>query len=128
MLPFSLLNAALSEIDLTITERRCFIEISFYYSLFYLTESQKIEYQLPQRKYKTNNIQMYSHSLILELCNTCFSILRAIDFLNGTINLNRFGSNPVEHVFGLFRMKSRYKNSFEKMKKYLAKLNYINNY
>ena len=122
MIPFSLLNIALSEKDLTITERRCFIEISFYYSLFYIAESQKVKHQLPQRKYKTNNIQMYSHALTLELCNTCFSILRVMDFFNGTINLNRFGSNPVEHIFGLLRMKSRYKNSFEKMKKVFGEI------
>ena len=45
-----------------------------------------------------------------------------MDFFNGTINLNRFGSNPVEHIFGLLRMKSRYKNSFEKMKKVFGEI------
>ena len=45
-----------------------------------------------------------------------------MDFFNGTINLNRFGSNPVEHIFGLLRMKSRYKNSFEKMKRVFGEI------
>ena len=117
IVPYVLLNTALSEKELTVLERRSFIEIAFYYSLFYYDESSNLKDVLPQRKYKNNHVQMYDHIITQEFCNTCFSILRIIDFFNGTIHLNRLGSNPVEHVFGLLRMKSRYKHSFDKMKK-----------
>lgn len=117
VLPYVLLNTAISEKDLTVLERRCFIEIAFYYSLFYYEESSTLKDVLHQRKYKNNHVQMYDHAITQEFCNTCFSILRILDFFNGTIHLNRFGSNPVEHIFGLLRMKSRYKHSFDKMKK-----------
>ena len=113
-LQYVLPNTAISEKDLTVIERRCYIEIAFCYSLFYYEESSTLNDVLAQRKYKNNHVQMYDHAIIQEFCNTCFSILRILDFFNGTIHLNRFGSNPVEHIFGLLRMKSRNKHSFTK--------------
>lgn len=122
-LPFVFLNSALSEEGLTVDERRSFIEIAFYYCFYYIIESQKYEDPLPQRKSKYNsNLQMYNEILMIEFCNTAISIIKALDSFNGTINLNRIGSNPVEHVFGLLRMKSRNKHTYDKMVKSLGEI------
>ena len=55
---------------------------------------------------------MHTNALSMHFCNTALSILKILDTVNDTINLNRLGSNPVEHIFGLLRMKSLYKHSF----------------
>lgn len=118
MLPFVLLNGALSEPDLTVHERHSFIEISFYYKYYYVKELNIVNKPLRQSKYKSNKeIRMHTNALSMHFCNTALSILKILDTLNDTINLNRLGSNPVEHIFGLLRMKSRYKHTFEKKKK-----------
>ncbi|KAK8895023.1 hypothetical protein M9Y10_023465 [Tritrichomonas musculus] len=122
-LPFILLNSALSEPELTVDERRTFIEIALYNSFYYIKESKQYANPLPQRKSKYNSdLQMYNEVLMIEFCNTVLSILSVIDSINGTINLNRIGSNPVEHVFGLLRMKSRNKHTYDKMVKNLGEI------
>ena len=50
------------------------------------------------------------------------SILSIIQSYNGTLNLNRIGTNPLEHTFGAIRMKSRYRNTYEKMLKTVGKI------
>ena len=68
-----------------------------------------------------NHVRMFQNQFGIEFCNSVCSILSIMCRYNGTLNLNRIGSNPVEHVFGLVRMKSRNINTFEKMKKALGK-------
>ena len=48
ILPFVLLNSALSETVLTVEERRTFVEIAFYYSFYYVKESNVFHNPLPQ--------------------------------------------------------------------------------
>ena len=60
---------------------------------------------------------MYTNNLIMEFCNTCFTILRKKKKKKRQVYLNRLGSNPLEHTFGMIRMRSRDKDSWENLQK-----------
>lgn len=119
-LPFCLLNAALCEKDLVIEERFNFIELSLYYMIAYIEEAETSVVKLPDRKSATNKVvRLFSSGLAKEFCNTAASILGIMQRFNGAINLNRVGTNPLEHTFGLIRMRSRYKHTYQNMLKSL---------
>lgn len=119
-LPFCLLNAAIAEKDLLLEERVNFLEVSMYYMLAYVEEVETSETKLPDRKSsKSKSVRLFSSSLAKEFCNTAASLLGIIHRFNGTINLNRVGTNPLEHTFGLIRMRSRYKHTYQNMLKSL---------
>ena len=49
------------------------------------------------------------------------SILKELNRVNGSLSLNRIGSNPLEHLFGLVRMKSHSVHTFDKMLQVMSK-------
>ena len=115
-LPFCLLNAAISEKDLSLEERINFLELSFYYMLAYVEEASTVPIKLPDRKSATSRaVRLFPSSLAKEHCNTVVSILAVLYGHNGTINMNRLGTNPLEHTFGLIRMRSRYRHTYQNM-------------
>ena len=115
-LPFCLLNAALSESGLTVEERINFLEVTFYYMVAYIEELRGAPIKLPDRKSGTRiDVRPFPLSLAVETCNTAASVLAVLYRFNGTINLNRLGTNPLEHTFGAIRMRSRYKHTYENM-------------
>ena len=114
-LPLCLLNIALSEKGLIDIERINLLETSFYY-FFLLKEEGIIEIDLlPQKKSKFNkDLRLFDNVFFVEITNTIYSILSIIYSTKGIINLNRLSSNPLEHTFGLIRMKSKYQHTFQK--------------
>ena len=116
------LNIAISEKDLTNDERRNLLEISLYYMIIYYGITKSPISSIPDTRQGNNtDVKMFPSRFVVEYCNSVLSILVVLCRYNGTIDLNRLGSNPVEHVFGLVPMKSRYVHTFEKMKKALGK-------
>lgn len=65
---------------------------------------------------------MFPTAFVTEYCNTVTSLLRVLTTERGLVALNRIGSNPVEHLFGLIRMRSRDVHTFEKLKRTLGKI------
>ena len=117
-LPFCLLNIGLSEKGLSIEERINFLEVAFYYVLAYLGELKEKPSQLPDVKTARNaHVKLFPQNLALEMTNTLASILSVMYSFNGTIHLNRIGTNPLEHTFGAIRMRSRHKNTYQKLVK-----------
>ena len=115
-LPFSLLNIGLSEEALSLEERVNLFELAFYYILAYRGEVNNTRILLPEHKSPRNtHVRLFPDQLALELCNTLASILSVIYSYNGTIHLNRIGTNPLEHIFGTIRMRSRYKRTYSNM-------------
>ena len=115
-LPFCLLNAALSEKELTIEERANFLEVSCYYMLAYVQELTRMPVKLPDHKSCTrSDVRPFSLTLAIEYCNTAVSLLSILCRFNGSVNLNRAGTNPLEHTFGAIRMRSRYKHTYDSM-------------
>lgn len=117
-LPFCLLNIGLSEERLSLEERVNLFEVSFYYSFVYREVVKNTPSLLPEHKsVRSTHVRLFPDSLMLELSNTLASILSIIYSYNGTIHLNRIGTNPLEHTFGAIRMRSRHKNTYKKMVK-----------
>ena len=122
-LPFCLLNIGLSEEHLSLEERVNLFEVAFYYILIYRAVTTTTPVLLPEHKSARNtHVRLFPDTLSLELCNTLFSILSIIYSHNCTIHLNRIGTNPLEHTFGAIRMRSRYKNTYEKMLKSVGEM------
>ena len=70
------------------------------------------------RQYKLKNdmhVIAFDAAFCREFCNTVCSVLKVLSKVNGTISLNRIGSNPLEHLFGMIRMKSRSVHTFDKL-------------
>lgn len=65
---------------------------------------------------------MFPTAFVTEYCNTVTSLLRVLTTERGLVALNRIGCNPVEHLFGLIRMRSRDVHTFEKLKRTLGKI------
>ena len=117
-LPFCLLNIGLSETGLSLEERINLFEVAFYYVFAYLGELTEKASLLPDVKTPLNrHVKLFPRNLALEMSNTLASILSIMYGFNGTIHLNRIGTNPLEHTFGAIRMRSRHKNTYEKMVK-----------
>ena len=115
-LPFCLLNAAISEKDLTLDERINFLEVSLYYMMGYIEEVAVSPMKLQDRKsVGGSDVRLFTTNLAIEHCNTVASLLSVLDTFNGTVNLNRIGTNPLEHTFGAIRMRSRYRNTYDAM-------------
>lgn len=122
-LPMCLLAASLEEEELTVEERLFMLQMGFFYMISYYGCSQEVPGSLGQRKIRgESHIRSFDNAFIIEYCNTVFSIIRALHEVNGTIALNRIGSNPVEHLFGLVRMKSRSVHTFDRMIRVLSNI------
>ena len=95
-LPLCLMNVALSEKDLTITERINFLEIAFYYCIILKEEGLSSNIHLPQRKSKfSKDVRLFDDNFLTEISNTLFSQLSILYSHNGTINLNSLSTNPL---------------------------------
>ena len=123
-LPFCLLNIGLSEEHLSLEERINLFEVAFYYIFVYRGVTNNTQnVRLPEHKSsRSTHVRLFPESLALELCNTLFSILSISYSYNGTLHLNRIGTNPLEHTFGAIRMRSKYKNTYEKMVKSVGEM------
>ena len=115
-LPFCLLNAAISEKALTQEERINLLEVSLYYMMGYIEEVAVSPTKLQDRKSPGSpDVRLFTTNLAIEHCNTVASLLSVLDTFNGSVNLNRVGTNPLEHTFGAIRMRSRYRNTYNAM-------------
>ena len=118
-LPCSLLIEAINSKILTIDERVDFLEIVFHYLKFYkqLLETVPNNQRYPQKCKNTGNIKCYAtffdNSFIDDVLSTIISIDSFINSFVGEVCLNRIGTNPLEHHFGLLRIKCKYKNDWE---------------
>ena len=120
-LPFCLMNAGLTEDSLSLEERVNFFEVAFYYMLGYLEELKSTKIALPSHKSaRSTHVKLFPEELALECTNTLAALLSVIYGFNMTLHLNRVGTNPLEHTFGTVRMRSRYKNTYQKLIKSLG--------
>ena len=120
--PMCLLSASLQEAELKLEERVSLLEVGFYYMMSYYGMLSGNPIPLTQRKRKGNDhLCPFDLAFVREYCNSVCSILKVLYRVNDTVGLNRIGSNPVEHLFGLIRMKSSSVHTFDKMLPVLSK-------
>ena len=114
-LPFSLLITALDSPVITIDERVDFLEIS----AFYLQLYRKIIEKIPlnerglQKSKNSKQCLMFDNNLIDDYLATIITIDSIINRYNGLLCLNRIGTNPLEHHFGLLRTRAKYRDDFD---------------
>ena len=116
-LPMCLLSASLSERELNVEERFSLLQVGLYYMVAYYSMSQDNTHALRQKKNRNNkDVCAFDATLVREYCNTVVSLLVVLSKVNGSLALNRVGSNPLEHLFGLVRMKSHSVHTFNNQK------------
>ena len=121
-LPLCFLTTALEEENLQVKEREFLLEIAFYYMIAYYGVCSESPGPLKQMKLKNeSHVRLFDLAFTREYCNTVFAILNVLKGSNGTISLNRIGTNPLEHLFGLVRMKSHSVHVYDKMVRVLSK-------
>ena len=118
-----LLNVALKEQELSVADRISYLEIGllFMTSFHGMVKNSRSPVR-PQVSHDNSTVRMFTDAFLIEHCNTAFSVLHVLHEQRGFIALNRLGSNPVEHLFGLIRMRSRDIHTFEKLQKTLGKI------
>lgn len=121
-LPLCLLTVALEESNLMVEERILFLEIGLYYMLAVYGMSLNTRVQLREFKVRTQtDVRLFDQKFLQEYCNTVVAILKVLFTVNGTVHLNSVGSNPVEHLFGLIRMRSRSVHTYAKLLRTMSK-------
>ena len=111
-IPYSLLIVSLSDDALTNDQRVDFLEIVAYYLCFYKDLMEKSGNVCLQQG-NTSCVVMFDRNIADDMISTCISINSFINLYKGNINLNRLGSNPIEHHFGLMRLKAKFKHTFD---------------
>lgn len=122
-LPFVLLNTVLTYEKLLINERVDLIEISINYLNIYknIVSSSNSKLKAPQKSNKTS-VLLFDTALMDDLITTLLTLNTIICTQTGAVSLNRIGTNPLEHHFGLLRLRSKYKHNFENMIKQQNKI------
>ena len=126
-LPFMLLKTALQNTKVTINDRIDFLEIIIYYMQFYIeafTKTKQNNRCLTKAKNPTE-VTIFDLQLCKDVISTCLSINSILHRQIGEISLNRVGTNPLEHRFGLLRLKSKYQHNIVNLIREQAKLDAI---
>ena len=113
-LPFVLLNEALSTQNLTVDERVDFLEIITFYCKYYKMLYEKTSKSDRANLIGKNKTVLFDLNLIDDLLTTSLSINTVLNSNYDVISLNRIGTNPLEHHFGLIRLRCKFKHDFEK--------------
>lgn len=110
-LPFTLLQVAINEEKITVDDRFDLLEIIINYLRMYkeMYIKTKTEFAIPNSKTQG---PLFDSALINDTLVTCITILSIMKQSIGNVRLNRVGTNPVEHHFGLLRIKSKYNDDF----------------
>ncbi|KAK8883713.1 hypothetical protein M9Y10_042811 [Tritrichomonas musculus] len=113
-LPFVLLNEVLSTQNLTVDERVDFLEIITFYCKYYKMLYEKTSKSDRANLIGKNKTVLFDLNLIDDLLTTTLSINTVLNSNYDVISLNRIGTNPLEHHFGLIRLRCKFKHDFEK--------------
>ena len=110
-LPFSFLATALDNPYISIDDRVDLLEIAEYFLIEYqkLMKTNTDPKTRPAQK-GNKSCFLFDNKLIDDLVVTIMSIKTIIQNHEGALSLNRLGTNPIEHHFGLLRIRSKYKN------------------
>ena len=129
LLPFTLFNTALSYDSLLINERVELLEISFYFLNLYkiLVTSHTSKLKAPQKSNKTA-VVLFDGNLIDDMLATILTINTLLKTKTGIVSLNRMGTNPLEHHFGLLRINSKFKHNFENLIKQQRKIELLKSF
>ena len=115
-LPFCLLNAALQIEHLTVDERIDYLQITAHYLKEYKQFLKNVDIKRKASQSK-NPCLLFDNKLIDDMLSTILTINYVIQTFVGEVSLNRIGTNPLEHHFGLLRVGVKYHHYYENMVK-----------
>ena len=69
--------------------------------------------------------QFYDNNLLIDTKGTIISLSKIFNIEKGEYSLNRLSSNPLEHTFGILRMKARNHDTIQKFISDIKRLNFI---
>jgi hypothetical protein len=122
MVPWCLLVIALTLRDLSTWERLDFLEVGFWMLFLYenpdfLPDPPNIMNLTFPRPRRCGNDQhsLYTKVQLRDSLNTFIALIILISSLDSRFCLNRFGSNPLEHAFGLARIRCRDINTMTRL-------------
>ena len=101
---------------------------AFHYMNFYLEMLQitKASERCPLKAKRPTVVTIYDQQICRDLMASILTVNSIINQINGFVSLNRIGSNPLEHKFGLLRIRSKYKNSITKLFNEASKVEIMN--
>lgn len=110
--PFTMIIESLTSETLSINERVDLLEITIYFCKFYKMIIEKVKNHSKQKG--KGKCVLFDLRLINDIESTALTINSIINNEAGLISLNRIGTNPLEHHFGLLRIRSKYHHTFER--------------
>ena len=124
-LPFTLLTTAITAKNIDINARVDLLEITAHYlQIFKIVFDNTDEAKRGMQQGKSNCV-LFNNRLIDDLLTTVLSINTCLNTFSGVVSLNRIGTNPLEHHFGLLRIRCHFNHSYEKFIKEEAKINVL---
>ena len=122
--PYSIYQAALELDSLTIDERIDYIEIAGYYLKIYQKYLSDKKSDKPAQNKKQQAV-LFDNVLINDTLASILTINSILQKYVGKISLNRIGTNPLEHRFGLLRLSSKFKHHFDQVIQVQDRLNFL---
>lgn len=113
-LPFVLLIEAVSDENLTIDERVDFIEIMCFYCQYFKQMYNQLKKGEEAYQIGSAKCILFDMNLIDDLISTGLVINSILNNFYGLVSLNRIGTNPLEHHFGLLRIRCKFQHNFDR--------------
>ena len=121
-IPPTLLNIALNTHSISVTDRIYILKSLFTFLILYEETLKMFPNPLKEKSsIKTPDVRLFSKSLIRDTLSIVSTLLYIIEKDAENINLNCIGSNPTEHLIGIFRMLSRDEHTYQKLKNVIEK-------
>lgn len=118
----TLLNTALSNENLNVNDRIYILKAAFTFLLLYQDTVKTLIKPLKEKSSKEYpDVRLFDNQLVSDTLSCISSLLYVLEGNSENVNLNRIGSNPIEHLIGSFRMLSRNENTYKKLKLIISK-------
>ena len=111
-LPFSLLIYAITGKNLDINDRVDLLEITAHYLSSFKTIYDNTDAKNRGMQQGKKKCVLFNNKLVNNLLTTIISINTRLNLFKGSVSLNRIGTNPLEHHFGLLRIRSHFEYTF----------------
>ena len=111
-LPFTLLIESITAKDIDIDTRVDLLEVAAHYLVLYKEVFDSTPEYMRGAQQGSHECVLFGTRIINDLLTTIISINSVINNFEGSVSLNRIGTNPLEHHFGLLRLRCKFNHSF----------------
>ena len=111
-IPFTLLIESITAKDTDIDTRVDLLGICARYLEIYQEALESITENLRGTQQGSHKCVLFGTRISKDLLTTILAINTVINNFEGLVSLNRIGTNPLEHHFGLLRIRCKYDHSY----------------